>query len=514
MPRTPTLVARTAAGTLALFGVAWPAWAQTIDHLWITSLDTGTHLSGGLMDAHLDPATGHLYLCGQSGPSGNTDAAVASLDTHGLVRWRLDYNGPGDWHDQARALALTDTGRVLVTGSTPDATRRAQTLLLALDQTTGGILEETIDRFLPGASEAGLDLVALPGGDAVVGAGTNGDGSDILTMRFDAAGTRLWGTTWDGGAFGPFSQDSSEQMEAMADGSVVMMPNAIMADGQPDYYLIKYDPADGSIIWENHFGTRAGESNTIFIVDDAGDIYVTGIGLDGHDVFMTIKVDGQTGAELWRALDSFGIDDAAWTIALDGRGGVYVAGTADVDGDRSNFNDLFYAVKRDAATGAFEWDFVYGQTCVGCLDVPSSIRVSPAGEVLLLGTTNSPPYSGATILFRLDAATGQEIARATSTAVPSGEMHFDARGDIYVTTRTWNATTGQTTMTAWKMAAIGRPVPCRADLDGDGVLTLFDFLAFQNAFAAGEPLADFDGDGVLTLFDFLAYQNAFAAGCE
>lgn len=55
---------------------------------------------------------------------------------------------------------------------------------------------------------------------------------------------------------------------------------------------------------------------------------------------------------------------------------------------------------------------------------------------------------------------------------------------------------------------------CRVDLDGDGSLTLFDFLAFQNAFDMGDLIADFDGDGALTLFDFLAFQNEFAVGCE
>ena len=54
---------------------------------------------------------------------------------------------------------------------------------------------------------------------------------------------------------------------------------------------------------------------------------------------------------------------------------------------------------------------------------------------------------------------------------------------------------------------------CLADLDGDGELTLFDFLLFQNLFDAGDLAADFDGDGELTLFDFLAFQNAFTAGC-
>jgi len=55
---------------------------------------------------------------------------------------------------------------------------------------------------------------------------------------------------------------------------------------------------------------------------------------------------------------------------------------------------------------------------------------------------------------------------------------------------------------------------CIADIDGDGELTLFDFLAFQNLFDAGDLAADFDGDGSLTLFDFLEFQNAFDAGCE
>ena len=55
---------------------------------------------------------------------------------------------------------------------------------------------------------------------------------------------------------------------------------------------------------------------------------------------------------------------------------------------------------------------------------------------------------------------------------------------------------------------------CRVDLDGDGSLTIFDFLAYQNLFDAGDLAADFDGDGVLTIFDFLAFQNEFDAGCE
>jgi hypothetical protein len=56
-------------------------------------------------------------------------------------------------------------------------------------------------------------------------------------------------------------------------------------------------------------------------------------------------------------------------------------------------------------------------------------------------------------------------------------------------------------------------VACYSDCDSDGELTFFDFLCFQNLFAAGDPGADCDGDGELNFFDFLCFQNAFAAGC-
>lgn len=56
-------------------------------------------------------------------------------------------------------------------------------------------------------------------------------------------------------------------------------------------------------------------------------------------------------------------------------------------------------------------------------------------------------------------------------------------------------------------------VGCAGDIDGDGELTVFDFLEFQNLFASGDAAADFDGDGQLTLFDFLAFQSAFNLGC-
>ncbi|MFI4871534.1 MAG: GC-type dockerin domain-anchored protein [Phycisphaerales bacterium JB061] len=57
-------------------------------------------------------------------------------------------------------------------------------------------------------------------------------------------------------------------------------------------------------------------------------------------------------------------------------------------------------------------------------------------------------------------------------------------------------------------------VVCAADRDGDGELTMFDFIEFRNQFDAGDLRADLDQDGALTIFDFLVFQNRFDAGCD
>lgn len=54
---------------------------------------------------------------------------------------------------------------------------------------------------------------------------------------------------------------------------------------------------------------------------------------------------------------------------------------------------------------------------------------------------------------------------------------------------------------------------CYADFDGDGKLSILDFLAFQDAFQSGDDAADCNGDGSLDVLDFICLQNAFEKGC-
>jgi hypothetical protein len=54
---------------------------------------------------------------------------------------------------------------------------------------------------------------------------------------------------------------------------------------------------------------------------------------------------------------------------------------------------------------------------------------------------------------------------------------------------------------------------CEADCNGDGQLNIVDFVCFQIAWKAHDPIADCNGDGEFNVVDFVCYQGLFLAGC-
>jgi hypothetical protein len=119
-------------------------------------------------------------------------------------------------------------------------------------------------------------------------------------------------------------------------------------------------------------------------------------------------------------------------------------------------------------------------------------------SVIPLGDEN-PNYQWRKDGVEIDGAT--QISYTIASAAPEDEGSYDVIVSNLCAAITSNPATLSVTA-------------CAADLNGDCDLDLFDFLAFQTLFNAGDPLADIDGDGGFDLFDFLAYQNLFIAGCE
>jgi endonuclease/exonuclease/phosphatase family metal-dependent hydrolase len=157
----------------------------------------------------------------------------------------------------------------------------------------------------------------------------------------------------------------------------------------------------------------------------------------------------------------------------------------------------------------------FGQVQVGeeaTLDLPvgnlASVSLWSAGGIqpLRFGVVAPPPFDAPTDVLAVPAGAPTAFVPVTLTATAPGPIDLELR----VVSNDPDRPEAIVRLTA---TAVGGGGGCPADLDGDGELTLFDFLAFQNLFDTASPLADFDGDGELTLFDFLAFQNAFDAGC-
>jgi DNA-binding beta-propeller fold protein YncE len=186
-------------------------------------------------------------------------------------------------------------------------------------------------------------------------------------------------------------------------------------------------------------------------------------------------------------------------------------------------------------------------TLYGVNNFLQMVTIDPAtGEMTLLGGSSLPRLFGldynsadgflygisgaigvAPNLLRIDPATGEAVATLpvspapTTSAVP-GSLMFDSSGALLASDLARNLyeidpDTGAVSNVRSADAGpqgMGLMIgECYADCDESGELDFFDFLCFQNEFAAQTPYADCDGSGQHDFFDFLCFQNEFAAGC-
>jgi hypothetical protein len=501
--------------TIAIAALAGAAQAQFLPD-WIGIVPPETD-SGGMQEMIVDEA-GYSYVTASTLPPLSSDVATACFDQQGNIVWWHVYDGPAHKYDQARGMAFGPNDTVLVCGNTPGAGSYGDVLVLKYDRFTGELLDTIQWTSAQYTAEHGASVAADADGNIYVGGGTVGDGLDGLLVSFDADGNFRWKTTYDGAAFGPYSQDSIREVRLAQDGTLVVRIHAVTEQLHPDYLIAKHDTADGSVIWQSYWGLNSEDSSADMEFDADANIFVTGTAEQGIDKFGTIKLRGTDGALLWQAYDDLhGYHNVANAVALDGAGGVYVTGYSDPDFDKSNYNDRYYTVKRDAETGALLWEHNYGETCVGCLDRAEDVLVDGAGHALVVGNAGSPPYAGAMLLFNLDADTGVEIDQGTigmepGVAADAGIMRFDAEENLYIGGQYFDVNTGADGMAVFKYPSLVTG-DCAADCNADGDLNILDFVCFQNVFSAGDIAADCNADGDLNILDFVCYQNLFSAGC-
>ena len=339
---------------------------------------------------------GNIYVLGRSyvlnnpsnlnDPANNNDYVVIKYDAgNGNELWHQSYDH--NMQDDVPTGLVVNANGVYVTGSTCSSATACDYATIKLDPNTGGLLWE---RFYDGIATGDqldkaigvkLDLI----GNVYVTGTSTGGSDDIVTIKYDSAGTKLWESRYDSGWV---DRASAFAVDNAGNSYVAGMT---YAGGSPAIIALKYD-SDGNQQWvETASGSADGATlASALAIDGAGDVYITGKTgrVTDHDI-ITIKYlsDGTTA---WvHTFGTAGLDDWGVDIAVDGSGNTYVLGAM----TRGVGNTDFVTVKYDAAgtpSSAITYD------AFTRMDTPSALAlgVDSGGDTLVYTTGTSVDLGG------------------------------------------------------------------------------------------------------------------------
>ena len=333
-------------------------------------------------------ALGNVYLAGYTNDTtpgtmasggfqnvyggGTYDAFLVKFDASGNRLWATYYGGTGD--DEAYVVAVDVSGNVYLGGLTSSAANISSG---GFQNTYGG---GTADAFLvkfdasgarqwatyygsnrnsygQGVALDGLGNVYLEGytNDTTTGSiasggfqNTNGGGTnDAFLVKFDANGTRLWGTYYGG-----TGNDVGQCLTTDIAGNIYLAgntaSNANIANGgfqttygggTSDAFLVKFNPG-GVRQWATYYGGGATDEGRaicshgdhIYLSGRSGSnsqiaspgAYQTTYGGGTYDAFL-VKFD-TTGARRWATYNGGGGSDAGYGVTVDGAENIYQSG--------------------------------------------------------------------------------------------------------------------------------------------------------------------------------------------
>jgi uncharacterized delta-60 repeat protein len=293
----------------------------------------GTDYTGLYGALEVDPA-GNAYVVGYSwSAAGHYELVTIKYRPDGTEDWLTRYTGP---HATKRntygwALAFAPSGSLYVAGNTANISGDSDYLLLKLDPATGAIIW---DKLYDGAYnlDEGLYDIVLDQSENIylVGYSETSGGFEYCAMKCDSSGLFQWEGRW-GGTKG---YHYAWVIDVDSLGNSYVTGASMTTGGQYDIVTVKYD-AQGTREWAQRYrdsGVFGEDWGNHVEVGPDGNIYVTGriwrYFNDGFDA-VTLKYD-PAGTLLWDEVygGSVGGDDTGFEVAIDDDNNVFVAGTA------------------------------------------------------------------------------------------------------------------------------------------------------------------------------------------
>ncbi len=331
-------------------------------------------------------ASGNVYVAGYSGSP--SDYVTIKYSSAGVSLWTNRYNGEGGSWDSANALALDANGNVFVTGRSFN--RRAEPEsedFATVAYSSAGVPLWTNRYDGPGNSHDEARAVAVdPSGNVyVTGTATTSTvpyNTDFATIKYSNSGVPLWTNLYAG----PAGQVEVDHPYAIAVDTVgnVFVTGGSSGGGAYVYATVAYS-SEGVPLWTNHYQYygpgNSGSSPRAVAVDVDGNLYVTG---GSGEAYATIKYSG-AGVGLWT---NRGPRGTAMALAVDTIGTVFVTGYTEDIANLGSIGD--YATIAYSSAGVPLWTNRYNGPG-NREDGADAIGLGPDGSVYVTGSAYAGP---------------------------------------------------------------------------------------------------------------------------
>ncbi|RPI17259.1 MAG: T9SS C-terminal target domain-containing protein [Ignavibacteriae bacterium] len=296
--------------------------------------------------------SGNVYVSGKSprlGVGDNLDIVTIKYNSSGVQQWVTIYNGPGNALDNPFSIALSPTGDLIVAGESIGLNTGGDLIILNMSPTTGAV--QWVYRYnkagVNGGDAAKSMAIDASGNIYATGYTDNGTAAtkyDYITLKLNTTGVVQW-ISFFNGAGNDF--DFANALTLDASGNVIVTGRSIGVGTNNDFATVMYNGSTGAPVWVSTYngpGNAADEATTIK-ADASGNIYVGGGAAsvsNGID-FVTIKYNN-VGAQQWLfTYNGPGNNtDFIRALALDNLNHVYVTGESFGSGTNSDFATIKY----------------------------------------------------------------------------------------------------------------------------------------------------------------------------
>ncbi|MBK6773371.1 MAG: SBBP repeat-containing protein [Ignavibacteria bacterium] len=326
---------------------------------------------------------GNVYVTGFSKGNGTfKDYLTVKYSPSGNELWTARYNGTGNDDDIAVSVEVTNSGNVIVSGtSVGDLTSEDYLTIMynsnGAEQWTARYNYDLVDDI-----EIAKSMTVDGFGNVYVTGFSYGlsKNEDYAVVKYNSAGTEQWVARYNGPSD---SYDISTDIITDISGNVYVTGYSYDNVSLEDYATIKYN-SSGEQQWVSKYNGASGKfdiANSI-TTDNAGNVFVTGYSYDvnSSEDYATVKYNSAGGQQWVSLYNGTGNDfDIATSIKSDVNGNVYVAGYSYGSGTQEDFATVKYN-----SNGDQQWAEIFNGDADSS-DIAASLAIDQSGNIYTSG---------------------------------------------------------------------------------------------------------------------------------